>query len=112
MGTELLYSRHKNGKRETSVVSILSFILQTVWKHLFGRAGDNLEKVVESPMEYLLVDNGPNVSQYTSLPKGLEKLSVASFVGGIVHGFLESAGLAVEHVQAHNVQQDGTNPSR
>merc|ERR1711991_798389 len=35
--TELLYSRHKNGKRETSVVSILSFILQTVWKHLFGR---------------------------------------------------------------------------
>ena len=109
---ELLYTRHRQGKRETGVVAILSFILTTVWKHLFGRAGDNLEKNTESPLEYYLVDVGPNVSQFTSLPKDLEKLAVASFVGGIVQGFLDSAGFAVEHVQTHNMAADGTSPAR
>lgn len=109
---ELLAMRHKPGKRETSVVSQLSFILTTVWKQLFGRAADNLEKSVDSPLEYWIVDTGANVTSFVSLPKGLEKLSVASFVAGIVRGILDSSGFTTEHVQAHNVPAEGQNPAK
>ena len=82
---------------------ILSYIVSDVWKQLFGRAADNLEKSLDSPLTYLIVDEGPNVSGFTSLPKGLEKLSVAAFAAGIVRGMLEAAGFACDSVQAHNV---------
>ncbi len=82
---------------------MLSFIVSVAWKTLFGRPADNLEKSLESPLEYLLVDTGPNVGQFVSLPKGLETLSVGAFAAGIVRGMLESAGFGVSSVQSHNV---------
>ena len=100
---ELAPHRSRPGRRETSVVAMLSFIVSVVWKQLFGRAADNLEKSVESPLEYLVVDLGPNVGQWTSVPKGLETLSVAAFAAGVVRGVLEAGGFPVDSVQAHNV---------
>ncbi len=45
--SELLTTRTRPGKRETSVVAQLSFIVTVVWKHLFGKPADNLEKSLE-----------------------------------------------------------------
>lgn len=100
---ELLAHRSRPGRRETQVVPMLSFIVSVAWKALFGRPADNLEKSLDSPLEYLLVDTGPNVAQYCSLPKGLETLSVAAFAAGVVRGMLEQGGFAVDSVTAHNV---------
>ena len=60
-GCGRLPQRARPGRRETSVVAMLSFIVTVAWKTLFGRPADNLEKSLESPLEYLLVDTGPNV---------------------------------------------------
>lgn len=44
---ELITFREKTMKRETTVIGILSFISYTVWKILFGKNADSLEKSTE-----------------------------------------------------------------
>lgn len=45
---ELTSHREKSGKRENRVLGLLYFIHTTVWKGLFGKAADALEKGTES----------------------------------------------------------------
>jgi hypothetical protein len=48
---ELIVWREKNSRRETRILGILQFIHTTVWKTLFGKAADALEKSRESDDE-------------------------------------------------------------
>eukprot|EP01118_Nematostelium_gracile_P000376 TRINITY_DN103_c0_g1_i2.p2 TRINITY_DN103_c0_g1~~TRINITY_DN103_c0_g1_i2.p2 ORF type:complete len:144 (+),score=32.36 TRINITY_DN103_c0_g1_i2:79-510(+) len=48
---ELITFREKNNKRETKLVGILQFISYTVWKVLFGKQADSLEKSNEQDDE-------------------------------------------------------------
>lgn len=48
---ELLTWREKIAKRETKVLGILYFIHSTVWKSLFGKPADSLEKSTENEDE-------------------------------------------------------------
>jgi trafficking protein particle complex subunit 5 len=41
---ELIVWREKNSKRETRILGILQFIHTVVWKTLFGKPADSLEK--------------------------------------------------------------------
>ena len=41
---ELVCWREKNSKRETRIIGILVFIQTNVWKTLFGKQADSLEK--------------------------------------------------------------------
>ena len=45
---ELITWREKNNRREISVLDILYFIHTTVWKALFGKQADSLEKSTEN----------------------------------------------------------------
>jgi hypothetical protein len=57
----------------------------------------------EGVLLFELPDSKSLGSQFVSLPKGLETLSVAAFAAGIVRGMLEAAGFGVSSVQSHNV---------
>lgn len=103
---ELHSMRSRGQKRETSLVAHLSWVVTHLWKSLWGRSADALERVVDNPREYLLVDTGVNVAPYISLPKDLSSFSAASFCAGIVQGAMDGAGFTTETVQAHNVQRD------
>lgn len=48
---ELLTWREKNAKRETKVLGVLYFIHSVVWKALFGKQADSLEKSTENEDE-------------------------------------------------------------
>jgi len=48
---ELMVWREKNSRRETRILGILQFIHTTVWKTLFGKAADALEKSREADDE-------------------------------------------------------------
>lgn len=48
---ELLVWRDKNSKRENRVLGVLYFIHTVVWKALFGKAADSLEKSTENDDE-------------------------------------------------------------
>lgn len=48
---ELICFRDKNLKRETKVLGILTYLAYTVWKVLFGKQADSLEKSTEQEDE-------------------------------------------------------------
>ncbi|GAM19035.1 hypothetical protein SAMD00019534_022100, partial [Acytostelium subglobosum LB1] len=103
---ELLVVREKNAKRETKLLGILSFIHSTVWKSLFGKQADSLEKSTEADDEYMISDANMIVNKYISLPKNLSNLNCAAFVAGIIEGILCSAEFPAR-VSAHNVAVEG-----
>lgn len=43
---EMTCFREKNNKRENKVVGILNFISNTIWKVLFGKQADSLERAL------------------------------------------------------------------
>ncbi|CAI2173551.1 5884_t:CDS:2 [Funneliformis geosporum] len=88
---ELIVWRDKNSKRETRVLGILYFIHTTVWKTLFGKQADTLEKSTENENEYMISDNDPLISKYISVPKELSELNCNSFLAGIVEAILDGS---------------------
>ncbi|CAG8720327.1 16828_t:CDS:2 [Gigaspora margarita] len=103
---ELTVWREKNNKRETRVLGILYFIHTTVWKTLFGKQADSLEKSTEHEDEYMISDNDPLISKYISVPKELSQLNCNAFLAGIVEAILDGAQFP-SRVTAHSLPQDG-----
>ncbi|KAJ3314298.1 hypothetical protein HDV04_000680 [Boothiomyces sp. JEL0838] len=54
-GIEDLEKKDKNLKREVRLLQILLFINTTLWKSLFGKAADSLEKGTDNEDECTLV---------------------------------------------------------
>lgn len=52
---ELYCYREKSSKRETKFIGILSFIHTNVWKVLFGKTADSLEKSTEQEDECISI---------------------------------------------------------
>lgn len=48
---EMVGCRDRLTKRETRLVNMLQFVCNTVWKHLFNKAADNLERSTENEDE-------------------------------------------------------------
>ncbi|EFA85219.1 hypothetical protein PPL_02219 [Heterostelium album PN500] len=111
---ELLVVREKNAKRETKLLGILSFIHSTVWKALFGKQADSLEKSTEADDEYMISDANMIVNKFISLPKNLSSLNCAAFVAGIIEGILCSAEFVSNlKLQIKNIDKHWlTNPAR
>jgi hypothetical protein len=109
---DLLLSRSSNplaSIRPTRILPLLQFIAQQVYRHLFGRPADALERSGTDPGQYMIFDNEPLVNQYISLPKELSSLNCAAFVAGVIEGVCDGAGFPTEGVTAHSVgeQEEG-----
>jgi len=55
----LEYLTAKSLRRETGIMNILQFISTTVWKSLFGKAADSLEKSIDHADQFMIVDYAP-----------------------------------------------------
>jgi hypothetical protein len=109
---DLLLSRSSNplaSIRPTRILPLLQFIAQQLYRHLFGRPADALERSGTDPGQYMIFDNEPLVNQYISLPKELSSLNCAAFVAGVIEGVCDGAGFPTEGVTAHSVgeQEEG-----
>jgi hypothetical protein len=109
---DLLLSRSSNplaSIRPTRILPLLQFIAQQVYRHLFGRPADALERSGSDSGQYMIFDNEPLVNQYISLPKELSSLNCAAFVAGVIEGVCDGAGFPTEGVTAHSVgeQEEG-----
>lgn len=103
---DLLLSRSSNplsSIRPTRILPLLQFIAQQLWRHLFARPADALERSESDASQYMLFDNDPMVNQYISLPKEMKGLNCAAFVAGIIEGVCDGAGFPTEGVSAHSV---------
>ncbi|ORZ10862.1 NO signaling/Golgi transport ligand-binding domain-containing protein [Absidia repens] len=103
---ELLTWREKVAKRETRVLGVLYFIHNVVWKALFGKQADSLEKSTENEDEYMISDNDPILTRYISVPKELSQLNCNAFIAGIVEACLDGYQFPAR-VTAHTVPVDG-----
>jgi hypothetical protein len=94
--------------RPLHIIALLQFITTTLWRHLFSRPADSLEKSAnpDTPEEYMISDNEPVVNQYISVPKEMNQLNCAAFVAGIIEGACDGAGFPAR-VTAHSVGKEG-----
>jgi hypothetical protein len=56
---ELLAVRSKEYRRETKLMNLLQFISTTVWKNLFGKPADSLERSIDHADEFMIIDYAP-----------------------------------------------------
>jgi trafficking protein particle complex subunit 5 len=119
---ELIVWREKNSKRETRILGILQFIHSVVWKTLFGKPADSLEKSREhddecNPIQLIWVivdmvhDNAPVITKFISVPPGMSQLNCDAFLAGIVEAVLDSTMFFTQRVTAHSTG-DETAPQR
>jgi len=96
--------------RPTRVLQLLQFISATLWKHLFGRPADALERSAANAAEYMISDNAPLVNESISIPREMSQLNCAAFVAGIIEGVCDGAGFTTKGVSAHWVGSEGAVP--
>ncbi len=100
---ELFVFREKSLKHEIKHVEMLKYIHSTIWKGLFGKTADSLEKAKDSETEYMIKDYAPTYMKYVS---EYSNYSVASLMVGIIRGVLNSAGFEAQ-VSYQTLWQDG-----
>ncbi|KAJ3374837.1 hypothetical protein AMAG_13523 [Allomyces macrogynus ATCC 38327] len=103
---ELLVFRDRGSKRDVKLLNALLFINTNVWKALFGKPADSLEKSSEHDDEYMISDNDLVVNRYISIPKEMAQLNTGAFVAGIVEAMLDGSGFPAR-VTAHTVPVAG-----
>ncbi|KAI9803174.1 MAG: hypothetical protein M1825_001965 [Sarcosagium campestre] len=92
-------------QRPTRILPLVQFIHTTLWRQLFARAADALERSQDNEDEYMISDNDPIVNQYISVPKDMSQLNCAAFVAGIIEGVCDGTGFPAR-VTAHGVPTD------
>jgi hypothetical protein len=100
---ELCVFRDRSGKRDVKLLQILQFLHTNLWKTLFGRPADGIERSTESEDEYMIADKSPLVNRFISMPRDMQHLNCAAYVAGILKGALDAAGFPAK-VTAHTVE--------
>uniref|UniRef100_A0A915DAS6 Trafficking protein particle complex subunit 5 n=1 Tax=Ditylenchus dipsaci TaxID=166011 RepID=A0A915DAS6_9BILA len=97
---DIIVLREKSYKRDTKLLNVLLFIKSTVWKSLFNKEADKLERSNDDICKYFLIEKDPVVNAFISLPKDKSALNCASFVAGILEAFLTESNFPCK-VTAH-----------
>eukprot|EP01038_Epipyxis_sp_PR26KG_P010200 gene10200-13723_t len=108
---ELICCRDRLTKRETRIVNMLQYISNVIWKHLFGKAADNLERSTENEDEYMIHEYSPITNTFVSVPSDMGQLNCAAFLAGIIAGVLDSSRFNAR-VTAHLVSSGDGSPDR
>eukprot|EP00934_Nitzschia_sp_Nitz4_P002408 Nitzschia sp. Nitz4//scaffold29_size155292//129490//130421//NITZ4_002686-RA/size155292-processed-gene-0.28-mRNA-1//1//CDS//3329546532//2403//frame0 len=107
---ELQAYRSREYKRETRLMNILQFVSTQVWRSLFGKPADSLERSIDHADEYMIIDYEPLTSTFVSVPSDFGQLSVDAYISGIIAGVLTGAGFSAR-VTAHSVKlEEGEQP--
>ncbi|PWN88340.1 TRAPP I complex [Acaromyces ingoldii] len=87
-------------KRETRLLPVLLWLHTHLWKAIFGRPADSLERSTERSDEYMISTNTPFFARSMSVPKEMSQLCVEAFTAGIVEAALDGLGF-VGHFSFH-----------
>jgi hypothetical protein len=83
---ELVGVRERLTKRETRVVGMLQYITQSIWRHIFGKTADNLEKHPEDDDSYMIYERTCVTNHFVSVPSDMGNFNCAAFIAGIISG--------------------------
>ena len=83
------------------MLQMLYLINTNVWKGLFGKAADSLEKSNDHDDECncfhvdMISDNDPAVTRFISVPKEMSSLNCGAFMAGIVEAILDASQFVI-----------------
>ncbi len=77
---------------------MLQYISTTIWKQLFGKPSDSLEKVLDKEDEFMIHEFLPVTNTFISLPQDYSSLNCAAFLAGILAGILDSSKFVSQDV--------------
>jgi hypothetical protein len=93
--------RRVGGKTRTErIVAVLQFVHTTVWRSLFGRPADALEKGADSDHSYMITDDNPITNRFCT-----GRVNCGAYLAGVVQGILLGEGFPAE-VTAHAAETD------
>jgi hypothetical protein len=101
----------KGAKRETRLLGVLQFVSTKVWKGLFGKDADSLERSMDNEDEYMIHEQTPMTNTFISTPPTLGSLNVAAYISGIIAGCLNGASFPAR-VTAHTVKSESGDASK
>ncbi|TIB01096.1 hypothetical protein E3P96_02497 [Wallemia ichthyophaga] len=92
----------RNPKQPTTLIEVLQMVHTPIWKSLFNKPADSLERSKENSNEFMITDNTPLLSRSVCIPSDLKNLSTESFTAGIVESVLDGFNYKAT-VSAHSV---------
>ena len=66
---DLIYYREKKDKRETKFLEQLTFIKKYVWKSIYGKEADSVEKHATDPLLYYIIEWNDLYMEDSDMPK-------------------------------------------
>lgn len=78
--------------RHVRLLQALTWVHSNVYRYLFGRPADSLERSTEHDDEYMIGDDDMVVTRSIVVPKDMNELSCAAFVAGIVEAAMDQTG--------------------
>lgn len=88
--------------RTLRLLPILTYIHSTLYRYLFGKPADSLERSTDKDDEYMIGDDDMVITRAVQVPKDMSDLSCGALVAGIVEAVLDGAGFPAR-VTAHSV---------
>ncbi|KAK4052347.1 Trafficking protein particle complex subunit 31 [Microbotryomycetes sp. JL201] len=88
--------------RTLRLLPVLTYVHSTLYRYLFGRPADSLEKSTDNADEYMIGDDDMVITRNVEVPKEMSELSCGALVAGIIEAVLDGAGFP-SRVTAHSV---------
>ncbi|TNY23277.1 TRAPP complex subunit trs31 [Rhodotorula diobovata] len=88
--------------RTLRLLPILTYVHSTLYRYLFGRPADSLERSTDNDDEYMIGDDDMIITRGVEVPKEMSDLSCGALVAGIVEAVLDGTGFP-SRVTAHSV---------
>jgi len=88
---DVIVLRERGYKRETKLLNMLMLLKSTIWRSIFGREADKLERSNDDPCTYLIIEKEPLVNTFISVPKDKGTLNCAAFAAGVIEAILNAS---------------------
>ncbi|KAK3887213.1 hypothetical protein Pcinc_008691 [Petrolisthes cinctipes] len=89
---ELLFVRERNYKRETKLLNVLLFVKGTLWKSLFNKEADKLDRATDDERTFYLIEKEALVNRFISVPRDKSSINCAAFMAGVIQAVLNCTG--------------------
>ncbi|RNA38498.1 Trafficking particle complex subunit 5 [Brachionus plicatilis] len=86
---DLTYYRDRNNKREVKFLEQMNFIKKYVWKSIYGKEADKLERDYSDPLIYYIMEKDPIINKF--LPNDRLNFSCAYLNAGIIEAILNES---------------------
>jgi len=88
--------------RQLRLLPLLTYIHSNLYRYLFNKPADSLERSTENQDEYMIGDDDMLITRSIVVPKEMKELSCAALVAGIIEAIMDGTGFPAR-VTAHSV---------